>query len=494
MKTEKNVSTTTQLKTKRVKPKINVSYCEGKSFEDCEAEVVKNAIKDSEEVKKSGVLTESVKKMIAIVEEFIKSKKLICYGGTAINSILPVHAQFYDKNTEIADYDFFSPNALEDSKELADIYYKAGFGSVECKSGVHHGTYKIFVDYIPMADVTSIEPKIYKTLLEDAVIVDGIRYCPPDYLRMNMYLELSRPAGDTSRWEKVVSRLLLLNKYHPMTIKSDCGDLVKKINNDDKKDFAKTREMLKDQLINQDVIFFGDFALSLYAEYMTGDVKQLAKDFKTFRVIHEDPKKCADNLLDSLEREGIKNVKVIEHEEIGEIIPNTLEVRIDNIPRAIIYDTLACHNYNEIEIDNKPIKIATIDTIMTFYLAMYYTSNDKDIKKRIFCIANQLFEITQKRLDETGILKRFSSTCLGQQTTLTSMRAEKTSKRLELKNKKGTKEYDEWFLSYNPASKKEKTPATESTEPSESVKPFGKNTYKGKNFKKNFTRKNKSAE
>ena len=350
-----------------------------------------------------------------------------------------------------------------------------------------------------MADVTSVEPKIYKTLLEDAVIVDGIRYCPPDYLRMNMYLELSRPAGDTSRWEKVVSRLLLLNKYHPMSVKEDCGDLVKKINNDDKKDFAKTREMLKNELINQNVIFFGDFALSLYAEYMTGDVKQLAKDFKTFRVIHEDPKKCADNLVDSLEREGIKNVKVIEHEEIGEIIPNTLEVRIDNIPRAIIYDTLACHNYNEIEIDNKPIKIATIDTIMTFYLAMYYTSNDKDIKKRIFCIANQLFEITQKRLDETGILKRFSSTCLGEQTTLTSMRAEKTSKRLELKNKKGTKEYDEWFLSYNPASKKEKkedkTSSTEPTESPDSEKAVKhKNTYKGKNFKKNFTRKNKQAE
>jgi hypothetical protein len=34
---------------------------------------------------------------------------------------------------------------------------------------------------------------------------------------MSMYLELSRPHGDVSRWEKVYSRLELLNKAHPTT-------------------------------------------------------------------------------------------------------------------------------------------------------------------------------------------------------------------------------------------------------------------------------------
>ena len=31
-----------------------------------------------------------------------------------------------------------------------------------------------------------------------------------------MYLELSRPDGDVSRWEKVLKRLTLLNKNYPM--------------------------------------------------------------------------------------------------------------------------------------------------------------------------------------------------------------------------------------------------------------------------------------
>jgi hypothetical protein len=33
---------------------------------------------------------------------------------------------------------------------------------------------------------------------------------------MSIYLELSRPRGDVSRWKKVYSRLLLLNKHYPI--------------------------------------------------------------------------------------------------------------------------------------------------------------------------------------------------------------------------------------------------------------------------------------
>ena len=44
----------------------------------------------------------------------------------------------------------------------------------------------------------------------------GIKYAPANYLRINMYLELSRPMGDASRWEKVLKRLNLLNEHWPL--------------------------------------------------------------------------------------------------------------------------------------------------------------------------------------------------------------------------------------------------------------------------------------
>ena len=93
---------------------------------------------------------------------FLTKKKLVCYGGTAINNILPEEDKFYDKSIEIPDYDFFSPNAMNDAIELADHYYKAGYDEVEAKAGQHYGTYKVFVNFIPVADITSLDKQLYQ--------------------------------------------------------------------------------------------------------------------------------------------------------------------------------------------------------------------------------------------------------------------------------------------------------------------------------------------
>ena len=49
-----------------------------------------------------------MKTAIQIVEKFIKTNRVMCYGGTAINNILPEDVQFYDKDIELPDYDFYS--------------------------------------------------------------------------------------------------------------------------------------------------------------------------------------------------------------------------------------------------------------------------------------------------------------------------------------------------------------------------------------------------
>ena len=189
----------------------------GLSYDEKELEILREAVDVMEKRKGAQIIQDpKVKDIISTVEEFIARKKLVCYGGTAINNILPEDAQFYNKDIELPDYDFYSDNALDDAKELADIYYKAGYEDVEAKSGVHHGTYKVFVNFTGIADITQMEPALFKTISRDAIIKKGIRYAPPDFLRMAMYLELSRPDGDVSRWEKVQKRLVLLNTHYPL--------------------------------------------------------------------------------------------------------------------------------------------------------------------------------------------------------------------------------------------------------------------------------------
>ena len=162
---------------KNRKSKYHTELCEDKmTFQECELAILRHAVDETEDIKKKNIANnEDVSKMIEILEKFLIRKKLICYGGTAINNILPKSAQFYNKEIEIPDYDFYSPNALDDAKELADIYYKAGYAEVEAKSGVHYGTFKVFVNFIPMADITYLHPDLFKTIKSEAITVARIR-------------------------------------------------------------------------------------------------------------------------------------------------------------------------------------------------------------------------------------------------------------------------------------------------------------------------------
>jgi hypothetical protein len=69
-----------------------------------------------------------------------------------------------------------------------------------------------------------------------------------------------------------------------------------------------------------------------------------------------------------------------------------------------------------------------------------------------------LFDVQQRnRLNQDGLLKRFSIDCYGKQKTLEDIRTEKAEKFKELNVKKGTPEYDEWFLKYNPNDERKRT-------------------------------------
>ncbi len=429
------------------------NVCKDLTFNDCELAILRMAVDKAEEkMAKRVVNSDDIKRIIHIVENFIKMKNLICYGGTAINNILPEEDQFYNKELEVPDYDFFSINALDDAKDLADLYYKEGFTDVEAKSGQHHGTYKVYVNYIPVADITYLPKEIYNALKQDAIQVRGILYTPPNYLRMSMYLELSRPAGDISRWEKVMKRLTLLNKHYPIT-DINCGqvDFQRDMEVDNFEE--KIYDVIRNTFVNQGVVFFGGYAISLYSQYMPKSQRRQVEKLPDFDVLSNDPETTAQIVKERLKDVGIKNVKIIKRDAVGEVIPLHYEIMIGKDSVAFIYKPIACHSYNNIKISGQKVKIATIDTMLSFYLAFLYANKPyyNYYLERILCMSKFLFEVQQKnRLSQKGLLRRFSVTCYGHQESVEEMRAHKAEKYKELKKSGDKKEFEEWFLNYKP--------------------------------------------
>jgi hypothetical protein len=453
---ERRVNTHTK---KKNKSRYNPSMCnDNMTFQECELAVLRQAVDESGEKQGAKIATSpDVQKIIRILEDFLVNKKLICYGGTAINNILPKEAQFYDRDIEVPDYDFYSPRAMEDSRELADIYYREGYGDVEAKAGVHFGTYKVYVNFLPIADITQMHPTLYDALKPETITIAGIKYAPPNYLRMSMYLELSRPEGDVSRWEKVLKRINLLNKYHPLK-SENCSSidfqrgLDLKTNQSDEESIYY---LARDSFIDQGVVFLGGYGTALYSKYMEDDQRYQIEKIPDFDVIAENPEKCATIVRDKFADAGYKNVKIVRHTPLGEVIPMHVEVQVNGDIIAFIYKPLACHGYNKIEVSGKTVMVATIDTMLSFYLAFLYADKSYFDKDRMLCMSTYLFEVEQKnKLEQKGLLKRFSLDCYGKQPTMEEMREEKARKYTELngsKNPADKKEFERWFFKYSPA-------------------------------------------
>ena len=191
-----------------------------------------------------------------------------------------------------------------------------------------------------------------------------------------------------------------------------------------------------------------------YAQYMPNKLKYKLQKIPDFDVLSEEPYKTAEIIKEKLINIGVKNITLIKRPGIGDIIAPHYEIQIGKNTIGFIYEPLACHSYNTITISKGlKAKIATIDTMLSFWLAFLYADRPYYDKDRILCMSKYLFDVQKhNRLAQKGLLKRFSITCLGHQETIEEMRAEKAKKYNELKGKKGI-EYDEWFLRYRPSDK-----------------------------------------
>ena len=356
--------------------------------------------------------------LFKMVEEFMKRKELIGYGGMAINMSLPKDKKFYRDN-DVPDYDFFSNNAIPDIIELTDIIAKK-YHDIEVKSALNAGTYKIFVNSIPLVDITQIEEDLFKNLKSTAIPVNKIYYAPYNYLRMSMYQELSRPLGDLTRWKKVYERLELLNTNHPL--------LVRRCNVDDHYEKSPYFKRVFTKLSS--CVLFGDYTMYYYQHLFP-------KKFQTRQ------QECLYVLSDESIWDKLKGFTYTKTQFKNKFL-NVYEVSFGNhVSFLYVFITDSCQSYNVIKVNGKSLKIASYDTI----LSIYYGLSFMDISINKFKILSYCYLLSKITDYKDPIMKRFKMPCIGEQSTFESLRHEREIKFKEFRK---TGKYRNLFFKYKP--------------------------------------------
>lgn len=376
--------------------------------------------------------------IISVVETFLAEKKRIIYGGAAINALLPKSLKFYDPEVDLPDYDFLTPDALEDCATLMEKYKIAGFKDVETRLGIHEGTYKIFVNYRAAADITELPKDIYTKLHKKTRLRDGLVCAPPDWLRMASYLELSRPLGDVeNRWAKVFYRLQLLNKIYPLK-PSACVSTAEE----------KTRfPPKKRRLLHAVVLQVLDDTRTLFAGAMVeGIYKELENHTeKTEKVlgsslIKYDPRyilttETLDETTDYLAAElkarfPATEITIKMFEAVGELMPERREVFFNNHRIATIFPTVACHAFLSLNIHipydkGYTVRVASVDSSITLLYSMWFAGLQNTVGRRILCVVQALIDIeAHMRLEKPreSKISLFPFTCLGHQPSLPELK------------------------------------------------------------------------
>jgi hypothetical protein len=364
-----------------------------------------------------------VKAALDIVETFLKEHPVLCYGGTAINNLLPDEDKFYDPETDIPDYDFFSRTPQRHAMILANKLADRGIKNVQVRPGMHLGTFKVFSDFEGVADITELDPAIFEKLWKENIVRDGIHYVTPNFLRMSMYLELSRPRGDVSRWTKVYKRLLLLNKHHPIVCPSAAAPKPKEVSDA----YRKKAETI---LRNYNVVLLGLSASQLHAKGKNSwytPVTMLADK----------------DLIETLTKDEPNKKKT----EGSEILPPYTDIMDDEGQVALrFHETSACHSYHKMK---NGLRVASIPTILQFFFAFMYSGASESDINHLICVAQRLMDIASKK---TG--RRFALLtpidCIGQQETLVDMRKHRAVLYEKVEKNKSSPDFLRYFFTYDP--------------------------------------------
>lgn len=308
---------------------------------------------------------------IVIVKQFIISKKLIVYGGTAIDFALRLKGEqiYNDEILKFADLDFLSSNHAEDAYELADILYKSGFPDVKAIGASHYSTMRIdAVNAVTghfVADISYLPDEMIERI--PILEFQGMKFVHPHFQYVDMHSSLAFPYYGAprenifNRCKKDIERFNKLYKYYYF-------------------EPVKEREIKKYKIpIPSKYVITGFSAYSIFYHFIKS--QKLQDD----RIIELPLETSPEDYLDINHLDPdtlIEGNEYHKYHPLGSLLPETYIISMkDKSTKLRVLSTKdKMIAINEVKIplsgENKEIRITNIQGLLCWFLSMHFAAKN----------------------------------------------------------------------------------------------------------------------
>lgn len=275
------------------------------------------------------------------IKSYIKEKDLIIYGGFAQNVLIGEknrEDQFY-KATNRADVEVYTPDPIGDGIRIADMLHKKGYKMVQCKEGIHNETYKIFANLFNFADISYMDPNVFKNC--PYIKVNGLKMAHPHFMFTDAYRVYADPMTSYFRLDKSFNRFTTLIKHYSFDEDAEFNKLTYKKT----KENDEIRKFIRKKIIhNSNLVVIGHNAYNYLVKKLD---KKHAINFNYIQIISSNFKCDSEKITKILKEKYGKKIyfkryhpffqfhgERIEYEYDGKVVLKLY----DNNDRCIIYN------------------------------------------------------------------------------------------------------------------------------------------------------------
>ena len=363
--------------------------------------------------------------ILSLIEKFLIEKKIVLYGGTAMNMYLPKKHKFY-KDFELPDYDGFCVNPEKLTLELVNILKKHSYEYITIRHALHDGTYKITWEFNDIADFSKISLSDYNRILKNSSTINKLKVANINLIKCNAYYELCLPKSAMFRWSKVFKRIMILEKNvttKTVQYKSDYW-IINKI-----PVINIVLNQILEYVIKNKYILSGMKALLYYMNDNIYENKNLHENTRYIQFWSDNVDQSITDMISILNEHNMKykiyNSKsnsFIPDKKNIDVVINGKQIRLISV---INIDT-NCFSYKTVKLNKKYIRICTIPFIL--YLFYYYLYIHNNISSLLSIKCTSLISKLIKKINNED----FVSECYGFQKTTSAIKKSRAKKKIGL--------------------------------------------------------------